>query len=233
MLNSITSRDSGKWVLSGSVKAHEGAVLRVSKFALIKHLVWADPVFGPLLVTWSTDKTVRFITEETNGLGLPSKWNVVNTLTKLRELSDIKFAPKRFGFKLAACTKDSPGELIVFAPGSKAEVDSCDIKAQAIVSNYGWNWLSWDPDGQENNELIVVGSEAESSDNINIESTLNSTHKFEESGNDELRIFSFSGAKLTPVINLTSEKGHNSLVKDVAWAPLCGRAYHKIGNIKS
>jgi hypothetical protein len=78
--------------------------------------------------------------------------------------------------------------------------------------------------------MIVVGSDTETPDNLTLESMINENKKPDDPANDELRIFCFNGAKLIPVINLTAENGHNSSVKDVAWAPLCGRVYHKIGN---
>lgn len=64
-----------------------------------------------------------------------------------------------------------------------------------------------------------------------ISTVLNTQTKSDEASADVLRIFSYSGAKLTPVINLTAENGHEKSVKGVAWAPQNGRVYHTIGNL--
>lgn len=73
----------------------------------------------------------------------------------MKECSDIKF--KKLGFKIAVCQKDSPGTLTVLAPQNRPTIETMAIKAQAKVSPYGSNCISWDPDGGENNEMIVVG----------------------------------------------------------------------------
>ena len=157
---------------------------------------------------------------------------MVYSFTQLKECSDIKFAPKRFGFKLAAVQKDAPGQLIIFAPASRAELNSCSIKAQIKISDFGANWVDWEPDGIDNGEMLVVGSNIENDRTLKRKAfPIEENEKTEEVTGEELRVFGFSGAKLSPIINLHSEKGHNSTIKDVAWAPQNGRTYHTIGNV--
>lgn len=77
-----------------------------------------------------------------------TNFKVAYTFSSLKEWADIQFAPKRHGFKLAACQKEAPGQLIVFAPQSHLELDPWTVKAQIIVSENGCNCLGWDPDGK-------------------------------------------------------------------------------------
>lgn len=197
------------------------------------NLGWADPSYGPLIVTCSADRTIKFFSEETNVPGVDSKWNVEYTFTKLKECSDIKFAPKRFGFKLAAVQRDAPGQLVIFGPGSRTELDSCAVKAQIKVSDFGANCLDWEPDGIDNGEMIVVGSNVVSDRALNRKPLpVDENEKDEEATGEELRIFEISGAKITPLVNLHSSEGHIGSIKDVAWAPQNGKLHHTIGRPK-
>jgi len=116
--------------------------------------VWAEPSFGPILVTCSADKTIKFIAEEKNYSGAEDKWVIKSVVTGLKECTDIKFAPKRFGLLLAACQRDDPGTLAILSAASGVELDPVTIKAQSKVTQWGSNCLDWDSDG---GEMIAVG----------------------------------------------------------------------------
>ena len=203
------SEEERKWKNTASIKAHEGPIWRVQ---------WADPAFGQVLVSCSADKSIKFFVEkepETH------KWTHAFQFTTLKEWSDVQFVPKRFGFILAACQKDSPGTLSVFGPSSRAMLDSCVVKAHADVNSNGWNALSWDPDASETNQMIVVGWKAPREEVSKEES---------RSGiQDLVKVYSYSGGKLNHIVNLWAEEGHTDSVTDVAWAPQNGRADNTIG----
>mmetsp|Transcript_10734 Transcript_10734/g.10626 ORF Transcript_10734/g.10626 Transcript_10734/m.10626 type:complete len:80 (+) Transcript_10734:420-659(+) len=79
--------------------------------------------------------------------------------------------------------------------------------------------------------MIVVGSNTETDEQLGRKPLpINENEKTEEVTGEELRIFGISGAKITPIINLHSPKGHNGSIKDVAWAPQNGKTYHTIAS---
>mmetsp|Transcript_10609 Transcript_10609/g.12069 ORF Transcript_10609/g.12069 Transcript_10609/m.12069 type:complete len:80 (-) Transcript_10609:177-416(-) len=79
--------------------------------------------------------------------------------------------------------------------------------------------------------MIVVGSNTQSDTELKKKPiVIDENSKIEEKTGEELKIFTLSGSKLTHVISLHSEKGHNSSIKDVAWAPQNGRTYHSIAS---
>eukprot|EP00051_Salpingoeca_urceolata_P005659 m.75543 g.75543 ORF g.75543 m.75543 type:complete len:324 (+) comp14485_c0_seq1:2496-3467(+) len=87
----------GTWLLSGEMKAHRGSVWKVT---------WAHPEFGQVLATCSFDHTVIIFEEKVAG-GKTGVWEKRAELPDSRAaVTDVKFAPRHLGLKLAACSED-------------------------------------------------------------------------------------------------------------------------------
>ncbi|EFA80114.1 hypothetical protein PPL_06936 [Heterostelium album PN500] len=89
--------ENGKWVMSAEWKSHSGSVWKVA---------WAHPEYGQVLASCSFDRTVC-IWEEGEDERQVKRWQLKATLVDSRDsVTDIKFAPKAFGLRLATCSCD-------------------------------------------------------------------------------------------------------------------------------
>jgi len=185
---------NGEWSLSTDWKAHCGSVWK---------LAWAHPEFGSIIASCSYDKTV-IIWEETEDEKGNKKWIARASLVDSREsVTDIKFAPRHIGLKLATCSAD--GYVRIYEA-----IDVMNLAHWPLIDEFeahkgGNNCLSWNPSPFDR-AMLVVGS--------------NDQYVKVWEYNDTIR-------KWVSIESLVCGSAEN-LVHDVSWAPNMGRQYHKI-----
>ena len=89
----VWNKVGDEWVLSATVQyAHNGPIWRLD---------WAHPEFGQILASCSEDRAIAIWSEYEGG------WKKRATLTDSPyAVTDVQFAPRTFGLKLAACCSD-------------------------------------------------------------------------------------------------------------------------------
>eukprot|EP00916_Digyalum_oweni_P010276 GHVL01017220.1.p1 GENE.GHVL01017220.1~~GHVL01017220.1.p1 ORF type:complete len:211 (-),score=30.48 GHVL01017220.1:496-1128(-) len=126
--------DSGDFTKSAEIQnAHTQAIWRVD---------WAHPHFGEILTTCSEDRTIcvwscvgKEIWKRRASLG-----------DSLGAVSDVKFAPKQFGLRLAACGED--GSVRVYEATNILTLGSWEIEDFSPFQKLEYrrcNALSWCP----------------------------------------------------------------------------------------
>lgn len=200
----------GEWVCEAELEGHKGAVWK---------LAWAHPEYGQVLASCSFDQQVLIWEEQDaplsqhNGtedpiLSRQGRWHQTARLKDGREsVSDIKFAPRHLGLRLATCSTDGYVRIFVaedvmnlehwtmsekFAAGKPKEEATC----------ISWNTSRFDP------PMLVVGSGQSSKVWVK---------------NENLRTWQV----------LVELSKHNGTVNDVCWAPNLGRSYHLIATASS
>jgi len=182
---------TGAWTCSAEWKAHSGSVWKVT---------WAHPEFGQVLASCSYDRTV-IIWEEVEDAQGKKKWIKKRELVDSREsVSDIKFAPRHTGFKLATCSED--GFVRIYEAADIMELSHWNLVEEFEASKGGAKCLAYNPSPFGLTSL-VVGSK------------------------DSLRVWEYSEQyrKWQSEVALT---GHTDAINDVAWAPNLGRSYQLI-----
>jgi len=89
-----------EWILSATINyAHNGPIWRLD---------WAHPEFGQILASGSEDRAIAIWSERPVGATEPEGgWRKRATLTDSpHAVTDVQFAPRQFGLKLAACCSD-------------------------------------------------------------------------------------------------------------------------------
>jgi len=185
----------GQWRLTTDWKAHCGSVWK---------LAWAHPEFGQILASCSFDKTVIIWEEAEDDKG-NKKWVSRATLVDSRDsVTDIKFAPRHLGLKLATCSADGYVRLYEAPDVMNLAHWSLVVDFEALRGG-GCNCLSWNLSAFDR-EMLAVGS------------------------NDQfVKIWEYNDAsrKWVQVENLACGNADN-VVHDVSWAPNIGRSYHLI-----
>jgi len=187
--------ENGEWTLSTDWKAHCGSVWKLS---------WSHPEFGQIIASCSFDKTV-IIWEEAEDEKGSKKWISRATLVDSREsVTDIKFAPRHIGLKLATCSAD--GYVRIYEA-----IDVMNLAHWPLIDEFeahrggSSNCLSWNMAAFDR-PMMAVG------------------------GNDHLvKIWEYNDAtrKWVHVESLVCGAPDN-VVHDVSWAPNMGRSYHLI-----
>jgi len=138
--------DEKSWVLSGELKAHNGAVWKVQ---------WAHPEYGQIIASCSLDNTVR-IWEESEGPN-GSNWGPKATLgDNLRSVPDIKFAPKHMGLRLATCCD---GFVRIYEATDITNLSHWHILDQFQSQKHTINSIDWNPSPFESPMLAVASDD--------------------------------------------------------------------------
>lgn len=188
--------ENGEWLLTTEWKAHCGSVWK---------LAWAHPEFGQIIASCSFDKTV-IIWEEAEDEKGNKKWISRATLVDSREsVTDIKFAPRHVGLKLATCSAD--GYVRIYEA-----IDVMNLAHWPLIDEFegahrggcanciSWNMAAFD------RPMVAVGS-----------------------NDNSVKIWEYSDAtrKWIQVESLVCGSADN-VVHDVSWAPNMGRSFHLI-----
>eukprot|EP01132_Coremiostelium_polycephalum_P009324 gene9324-11431_t len=204
--------DNGKWVLTAEWKAHSGSVWK---------LAWAHPEFGQVIASCSFDRTVCIWEEGEDEKG-QKKWQLKAPLVDSRDnVTDIKFAPKAFGLRLATCSSDGfvriyeAMDIMNLSQWSPVE----EFESQKGTSNC----ISWNPSSYDK-PMIAVGSNEPF---IKIWEYNESIRKWVHL--DTLSTGSSSTTHFGSTSNIDPTDSSKA-IHDVCWAPNMGRSYHLIAS---
>jgi len=186
--------DDGEWVLTTEWKAHCGSVWK---------LAWAHPEFGQIIASCSFDRTV-IIWEETEDEKGNKKWTSRSTLVDSRDsVSDIKFAPRHNGLKLATCSSD--GVVRIYEAMDVINLANWPLIDEFEVHKGGCNCISWNPSTFDR-LMIAVGS-----------------------NDPAVKIWEYNEPIRKWILTETLTCGQpDNCVHDVSWAPNLGRSYHLV-----
>lgn len=186
---------TGAWSLSAEWKAHSGAVFRVA---------WAHPEFGHLLVSCSYDRTA-IVWEEVEEVPGKSKWVKQRDLVDSRgEVTDVRFAPRHLGLRLATCSADGLVRLYEAA-------DVMDLAHWSLVDELdarGAKCIAFNPSPFSPPALLVGYAAAGAEGGV---------ARLWEQNEAARKWLPLDGGLLA---------GHGGDVTDVAWAPPMGRSFH-------
>jgi nucleoporin SEH1 len=186
--------ENGEWVLTTDWRAHSGSVWK---------LAWAHPEFGQIIASCSFDRTV-VIWEEAEDEKGNKKWISRATLVDSRDsVSDIKFAPRHVGLKLATCSAD--GFVRIYEA-----IDVMNLAHWPLIDEFEAykgviNCISWNPSPYYK-PMLVVGS------------------------NDPgVKLWEYNdGTRKWVHVDTLNCGGPDNVVHDVSWSPNLGRSYHLI-----
>ncbi|KAN0004365.1 hypothetical protein ACTFIZ_010518 [Dictyostelium cf. discoideum] len=138
--------DNQKWELSAEWKAHSGSVWK---------LAWAHPEYGQVIASCSFDRTVCIWEESEDEKG-QKKWQLKAHLVDSRDsVTDIKFAPKSFGLRLATCSSD--GYIRIYEAMDIMNLSQWTIVEEFESQKGTSNCISWNPSSYDK-PMIAVGS---------------------------------------------------------------------------
>ncbi|KAN0035671.1 hypothetical protein ACTA71_004955 [Dictyostelium dimigraforme] len=138
--------DNQKWELSAEWKAHSGSVWK---------LAWAHPEYGQVIASCSFDRTVCIWEESEDEKG-QKKWQLKAHLVDSRDsVTDIKFAPKSFGLRLATCSSD--GNIRIYEAMDIMNLSQWTIVEEFESQKGTSNCISWNPSSYDK-PMIAVGS---------------------------------------------------------------------------
>eukprot|EP01117_Protostelium_nocturnum_P015918 TRINITY_DN6204_c1_g1_i1.p1 TRINITY_DN6204_c1_g1~~TRINITY_DN6204_c1_g1_i1.p1 ORF type:complete len:316 (-),score=59.73 TRINITY_DN6204_c1_g1_i1:69-1016(-) len=189
----VEEEEGNEWKLTFEWKAHSGSIWKVA---------WAHPEFGNVIASCSFDRTVCIWEEEEDNKGEKS-WKPRATLVDSREsVTDIKFAPRHHGFKLAACSND--GYVRTYEAIDVTNLSHWSLMEEFESQKGPINCIAWNPSPSDTRPLLAVG------------------------GNDGLvKIWEYNDMARRWVLLETLE-GHKDAIHDISWAPTVGRSYHLI-----
>ncbi|KAN0027170.1 hypothetical protein ACTFIU_009855 [Dictyostelium citrinum] len=138
--------DNQKWELSAEWKAHSGSVWK---------LAWAHPEYGQVIASCSFDRTVCIWEESEDEKG-QKKWQLKAHLVDSRDsVTDIKFAPKSFGLRLATCSSD--GYIRIYEAMDIMNLSQWTIVEEFESQKGTSNCICWNPSSYDK-PMIAVGS---------------------------------------------------------------------------
>jgi len=142
----IWDRDQNdEWIPSATINyAHSGPIWRLD---------WAHPEFGQIIASASEDRAIAIWSErpssssETDG-----GWRKRATLTDSPQaVTDVQFAPRHFGLKLAACCSD--GTIRVYHAPDPLNLAYWEVE-DFLTDRSGCTALSWC--GSEDRERLAI-----------------------------------------------------------------------------
>ncbi len=155
--------------------AHSGPIWRLD---------WAHPEFGQVIASCSEDRTIC-VWHNVHGT-----WKKRATLTDSPyAITDVQFAPRKFGLKLAACTAD--GMVRVYEASDPLNLSAWEVEDFSTLEGSGCTALSWCPSGDI--ERLAVSSQS-----------------------GKLRIYE---RKQRWTLTVEKDVSPGSPLKDCAWAP--------------
>lgn len=199
-----TQDSDGTWVLGSRIEStHKAGVSR---------LAWAHPEFGSVLASCSTDRVVHIYEESMDPATNKPRWKNPGHLVDSRlEVTDIDFAPRQHGLKLATASLDGHVRLYesndVMNLGAWPLVE--DIKAGAECQSLSWNPSPFDP------PMMAVG-------------VGNAVQIYEYAESVQQWVKLTMTMKVGDQTSQVTELPHDGPVHDVEWAPDMGRQFHWI-----
>jgi len=188
------------WICTADWKRHSGSVWKVT---------WAHPEFGQVIATCSFDCTAVVWEEEENELsvqGSMSRWiRRASLVDSSSSITDLKFSPHHLGLLLALCYRD--GVVRIYEAPDVMSLSYWSVRDVITTSLPTTSCLSWNP-SQFHAPLIAVGSDHSESSNPS-------------SANVEC--FACLDVKWSRVASFACVK---ESVRDVTFAPNCGRSTH-------
>jgi len=174
-------------------KGHNGAVTKVQ---------WAHPEFGQIIASCSLDNTVCIWEESEGPTG--SHWSLKERLhAQLRStVTDIKFAPKHLGLRLATC---SDGFIRIYEATDVTNLSHWQILDQFQSQKANINSIDWNSSPFDHPMLAAACD-----DHL-------------------IRIWTYNGQLKRWNLGVTLA-GHTDAVHQVAWAPNLGRSYHTLAS---
>lgn len=145
----VWNKVEDEWVLASTVQyAHNGPIWRLD---------WAHPEFGQILGSCSEDRAVAIWSEYEGG------WKKRATLTDSPySVTDVQFAPRFFGLKLASCCSD--GAVRVYHAADPLNLASWEVEDFSTASkalqakDQGCTALSWC--GAEDRERLAIACQS-------------------------------------------------------------------------
>jgi len=190
--------ESNNWTITYEIKGvHSGSIWKV---------IWAHPSFGQVLASCSFDRTVVIWEEEEDSQG-KKVWVQKTIIGDSREsVSDIKFAPRHLGLKLATCSAD--GFVRIYEAIDVMNLSYWPLQEEFEAhklseTQRGGVSISWNPSPYGPPSLVVGSSDP--------------VAKIWEY-NENYRRWQ----------HVESLVGHKDGIHDVSWAPSMGRSYHLI-----
>lgn len=154
-----------------------------------------------MIATSSHDRQVKIHEESVVSGAKAKKWSTVCTLSDSRgSVTDLQFAPRHHGLKIAACSED--GYVRIYEAVDVTNLQSWPLQQEFEADEKDLSCIAWNPSPFDS-PMTVVGS--------------HSGAKVWEY-DDSLRKWS---------VNVELEGIHGT-VRDVSWAPNLGRSYHLI-----
>jgi len=213
---------SGGWQCEAELEGHKGAVWK---------LAWAHPEYGQVLASCSFDQQVCVWEEQDAPLIVgeqnkshrninkneevsrksknQGRWHQVANLKDGREsVTDVKFAPRHQGLRLATCSTDGYVRIFTAEDIMNLEHWTMSEKFKAGKGKNEVTCISWNPSRFDPPMLVVGGPEP--------------TVKVWIRSDQERRWKQY-----------TELSRHNGAVNDVSWAPNLGRSYHLIATASS
>ncbi|GAM17964.1 hypothetical protein SAMD00019534_011390, partial [Acytostelium subglobosum LB1] len=236
------SPDTGKWTMSAEWKSHSGSVWKVA---------WAHPEYGQVIASCSFDRTVC-IWEEGEDEHQTKRWQLKATLVDSRDsVTDIKFAPKAFGLRLATCSSD--GYIRIYEALDIMNLSQWPLLEEFESQKGASNCISWNPNSFDkqmialgsNDQFIKIWEYNEANRKWVLMDTMYSTMAPAQAttgGTSTSLANSFSiggaGGPLAPssLVSTSSSSSSalsdpsdtNRSIHDICWAPNMGRTYHLI-----
>lgn len=195
--------ENGQWICTASWKTHSGSVWKVT---------WAHPEFGQVLASCSFDRTAAVWEEQVVGTSTgdgalhgQSHWVKRTSLVDSRtSVTDVKFAPKHLGLRLATCSKD--GTVRIYEAPDIMNLSQWHLQNE-IQHKLSCSCVSWNP-SRVHAPMLAVGSDDR---NTNAGGKVQ-IHEYNEASRKWHRVETLMA--ITDAVN------------DVAFAPNLGRSYH-------
>ncbi|KAJ1839385.1 epoxide hydrolase, soluble (sEH), partial [Coemansia sp. RSA 2708] len=193
------NRQSGLWILSESIGAHDSAVVRLS---------WAHPEFGQVLASCSLDCTVRIWVEQESARAGGVRWRGLVPLGDSKAaVHSIAFAPEYTSLSLAAASSD--GRVRLYSPNDPVHLDNWSVKSRiefvpgGATDADGPLCVSWCKSRFAAAHMLAVGG----------------------SRTRNVKVYRLLNSAFVELLELAQYDCH---VLDIDWAPTMGRSYHLI-----
>src|SRR5690606_20520141 len=117
---------------------------------------WANPEFGQILASCSMDRTVS-IWEEFEDKKGEKIWQRKAVFTDSKEpIQDVKFSPKQFGLKVAACSLD--GLVRIYEAPDLSNLSEWNTLESIEYQKGGVECISWNPSILDEKPQLVIGN---------------------------------------------------------------------------
>jgi len=173
--------------------------------------VWAHPEFGQIIASCSPANVIIWeeTDRETTGEKLREWQKMIDLVPDLHSyhVSDIKFAPRPLGLRLAICLR-SPngheGKVRIYEATDIMNLGGWSLAEEFDDQKSGVTCASWNPTPYPRAMIAIGGEEA-------------------------IKIWQYNETQRSWA-SVATLSGHTGTIRDVSWAPNLGRSYHLIAS---